>query len=578
MDGVRTAPEPPRASIFALSVLLLVVLVAPWAMGAVSPVAVRLLTLLSLVAAAGTLLLQTRRGAARPSLPAWPLVAIAFLGAMQLVPWPQVVLRILAPGPARAWFPADPTVAAALGSVWRPISVAPDATAVGLGLWIGLVALAYLAAPAASSSRGAPIAAVAVAFSGAALSVYAIVARTVFGPLLYGRFPVPTVMPFGPFVSKNHFAGYVAMAAVLTLGLALHVVDREGGRGSALSWTESPRAYRVLLALSAALVMVVAVFTSLSRGGLVSLAAGVVTLVALRLGGSGSVVKTVVPLVATALVLIVLLPSDVQRRLGTLVDAPRDMASSFRLQTWRDSTQVVASSPWIGYGMGTFVDALPPFKSANGGLRIEHAENDYLEWLVETGLIGVVLGGFVFVGLFRAARRRLDYSARGRPRALATGALAGSVVLLVQSCVDFTTHIPSNAALFLLAVAMTCEMGPIRITRIATFATGLALLGATAWAWPIPSAPPPTPRGDALAAATIADPVARGLRLSRAEHALMVSLQRRPADAEAWFLMGWVRAAQGRRAEGAALAAHAARLDPQRRPLVDAAAKLRAAP
>ena len=113
--------------------------------------------------------------------------------------------------------------------------------------------LASLAAPAFSRTRLTAAAVTAVAAGGFLLSAYAIFARARFGTLLYGRITVPTVAPFGPFVSKNHFAGYVVMAALLTAGLALGLADSARGRGR--DWTTSSRAGVVVLAMVAAVAM-----------------------------------------------------------------------------------------------------------------------------------------------------------------------------------------------------------------------------------------------------------------------------------------------------------------------------------
>ena len=65
-----------------------------------------------------------------------------------------------------------------------------------------------------------------------------------------------------------------------------------------------------------------------------------------------------------------------------------------------------------------------------------------------------------------------------------------------------------------------------------------------------------------------------GLRLGQAEGELRTALRDRPADAEAWVWLGWVRRAQGSAPEGAALARHGASLDPRREALRVAAARI----
>ena len=93
---------------------------------------------------------------------------------------------------------------------------------------------------------------------------------------------MPTTAPFGPFVSKNHFAGWSEMAALLAAGLALGLADDARRRGR--DWTAGTRAAGVILAVVASLAMALASLASLSRGGTLALAAGACCLLALRLG------------------------------------------------------------------------------------------------------------------------------------------------------------------------------------------------------------------------------------------------------------------------------------------------------
>ena len=153
-----------------------------------------------------------RGGVALPAVPLWPLAGFLALALLQLVPLPDPLHALLAPGSHAVWHPAAPEAAAVLGTAPRPVSVDPDSTLRGVALTGGLALLALLAAPAFSRPGRAVRAVAVVAAGGFALSAYAIFARARFGALLYGTIAVPTVSPFGPFVSKNHFAGWVAMA------------------------------------------------------------------------------------------------------------------------------------------------------------------------------------------------------------------------------------------------------------------------------------------------------------------------------------------------------------------------------
>jgi O-antigen ligase len=516
-----------------------------------------------------------RGGPPLPDVPLWPLLAFAALGLLQLVPLPSAVHALLAPGSHAVWHPAEGAAAATLGDGAFPVSLDPDTTLRSVSLVVGLGLLAYLAAPSLARPGPAVAAVATVAGGGFLLSAYAIFARSRFGALLYGRFEVPTVAPFGPFVNKNHFAGYVVMAALLAAGLAVGLADSARGRNR--DWTASSRAGGVVLAMVAALAMALAALASLSRGGGIALVAGgacfLVLLLLRRRPGvpRGGLLPSLVLAGVLGLVLVAVVPPETHSRLRTLAGA------SFRLDTWRDGTRLALSSPAVGTGLGAFHDAYPRFKRGHGLIRVEHAENDYVETLAESGLVGL---GLVLTGaalLLGAAGR--GTGARGDPvvRGVGLGALAGLAALAVHSLVDFSLRIPSNAALAAVLVAAAAGSVGVRPRTLsrplaATVAvTALALLVAVA---ALPSEPWLDAREETRLATTAATPEARALRLERANGALRRLLLRRPAHAESWLMLAGVRAAAGDPESGAALARHALSLDPERPVLHEAAAPL----
>src|SRR5258708_1933559 len=267
----RESPAAPTA----LAVLVFLTVTSPWPFGSAHPLAILTIALVALVPVLGVPATGAWRGhLLLASLPIWPLSSVLALAAVQLGPLAPSLHAVLAPGSLAIWHPAEPAAAALLGPVWQPISIDPESTLRWLAFTFGLAALAVLAAPALGERRFALRATLVVAGGGLAVALYGIVARTLFGNLLYGAVPVPTVSPFGPFVSKNHFAGYVEMAALLAFGLAIGLADTARRSSSPLGWVESRRAGRVVLAGGAAAAMGLAVLVSLSRGGGVGLAPG----------------------------------------------------------------------------------------------------------------------------------------------------------------------------------------------------------------------------------------------------------------------------------------------------------------
>jgi len=559
---VRAPAEPGLPSSLALAVLVAIAVLAPWAFGAVLPGALLGVTALALVTSALALAAGAWRGGVPlPAVPLWPLVGFLGLALLQLVPLPGPALALLAPGSHAVWHPNEPAVAAVLGTAWRPVSVDPDTTLRGVALTGGLALLALLAAPALARGGAATRAAAVVAAGGFLLSAYAIFARARFGPLLYGTIPVPTVSPFGPFVSKNHFAGWVAMAALIAAGLSLGLAD--GGRGHGRDWTRGPRALGVVLSLVAVLAMALAVFASLSRGGAIALASGMACLVGLRSRRTRARGLTLSLALAggLGLSLVALVPPDAQQRLRSLT------GSSFRAEAWRDSLRLAVASPLLGHGLGAFHDAFPRFKRSLGDIRVEHAENDYLETLAETGAPGLVAAVAGLVLLLRAAGRGIGSAGERTVRGLGAGAVAALAALAVHSVVDFNLRIPSNAALaaFVAATAAGAAGGRCRVLpRAAAAALAAASVAALLAAAALPDRPWLAARREVVEAASAASPDVRHLRVERAGIALARLLARRPAHAESWLLLGDARAALGDVAGGVSLARHALWLDPGR--------------
>ncbi len=563
----------------ALLVLVALVLLSPWPFGSASATASLTVTVVALLSSLALVMGLARRGRPSPCPRIiWPSLAFVTLGMAQLVPLPRGFHEALAPGSAKVWYPAEPAAAGTLGPGPHPVSIYPRATRRAVALTVGLLGLALLAGPALAGRRAAVVSVLFVGGGALVLTVYALVARVSFGNRLYGTLVVPTVAPFGPFVSKNHFAGYVEMACLLVLGLAVGWASETRPERGVMAWIESRRAGRVMLAFGAATVLAIGVLVSLSRGGALSLLGGMLVFLFLalrvRTGPARrlSLISTLGALAVFAFSLLLLLPARGRERLQALPLAADEVAGAFRLRVWRDALPLVGASPLVGSGLGAFGDAFPRFKSANGELRVDNAENDYLQVLAETGWLGLAA---VAAGLILAVRD-LVAGLRAQPdrvlRGLGLGALGGLAAIAAHSAFDFNLRIPSNAlmAVFLLALA-TGTSGLPRAApsrTLAAWAGGLAVALALLAPDPrlAPSAPIVWPTG------------LGGLRLARVEETLRRSLKGRPADAESWVALGWLRSLQGSPREGEALARYGASLDPRRQTLVEAAAVIAGGP
>jgi O-antigen ligase len=280
----------------------------------------------------------------------------------------------------------------------------------------------------------------ALAVFGAILAVFAMIQDVSATKAIYWTFEPSGIAAqiYGPFVNRNHYAGLMEMLAPLPFLLCL-----------------SHRPERRLPLLGAGLLMALSVFLCRSRGGMAALGAELIFIAVFlsRIRHRAKSFAAIGVIVAVLAVLIVWVGSD------PVVHRLTDMKDANRVAIFKDTLHMWWSRPIIGYGSGTFALVYPTFQSFVVDSVINHAHNDYLELLSETGLIGTGLVLWFLALAYRRTSKRLSPGSRSSDSASLIAVLAGISGLLIHSLVDFNFHIPSNAALFLVmcAIAVTAS-------------------------------------------------------------------------------------------------------------------------
>jgi O-antigen ligase len=454
-----------------------------------------------------------------------------------------------------------------------------------LALWCPLAG--WLALRATSGGRRGSTVAAVVAGCGLLQAVFGLVQASVSPHAIYGHSTPWMTSSFGSFMNHNHFAGYVGLGALLSLGLAADRARRDQEvSGRALLWA------------GAAALITLAHLASRSRGGLLGLGAGLVAFVLLRTQRP-SLRRGALVLVGVAALLgaaYMVLPAAARERvMGTTTDG----SAVYRLRLSAASLRLAAAHPVTGAGLGSFEDAVTAHKTGDGDVRSAHAENDVLEFVAESGLLGLALLALAVLRIAAGAGRD------PRSSALAAAAVAAAVGLGVHSLCDFNLRVPATALALaaVLAVASprpTDATAPGRAARalipvvlaalglVATLASVAALEAARAARLADPLA-----RASALTRALEWNPLAtatrreraralvaaasgslREARLARAAEDYRAVLDGRPGWAEAWYELAWVELARGEREAARRAVEHAGELDPGSVPLAAARAAL----
>jgi O-antigen ligase len=276
---------------------------------------------------------------------------------------------------------------------------------------------------------------------GFAVSVFGILQHLTFnGKLYWFREMHYGGIPFGPYVNRNHFAGFAELFIPMALvPLMLGKVRRE----------------RWLIVGLFAVVSIGSLFLAASRGGIVSLAVEVVVVVmwmSLRRVGPKQMLGGAAVLIAALLMVSWLGVKEIAQRFSGM--KAMEVSSGKRASMRRDTWRIFVDHPWMGTGLGTLQIVFPPYETLYDGRIVNHAHNDYLEALAETGIAGGLCCALYLGLLLFHSSRQLSGGNGSFAAVLNLSGLVACSGFLVHSLVDFNLRIPANAQLFFLVATL----------------------------------------------------------------------------------------------------------------------------
>jgi O-antigen ligase len=236
----------------------------------------------------------------------------------------------------------------------------------------------------------------------------------------------------GTFNQPNDLGAFSAMILLIAVGMAVGARSGWSRLGSAL----------------AALVSLAALGLSLSRGGWIGTALGLL-LLTIGVPQIRRVAFSIMlpALLVTAVVLAALLPSAppqveiVAERFQTLTNADLGPYDA-RPAIWREAIREIREDPWTGLGPGSFPTASTRSQSLAVSVNASHAHDVLLTVGAEAGLIAVfLLIGFT-IALGRAGFRTVRGLRDPKDQAVVAAIGAGMACQIGQGLVDYNLRNP----------------------------------------------------------------------------------------------------------------------------------------
>ncbi|MBW2576219.1 MAG: O-antigen ligase family protein [Deltaproteobacteria bacterium] len=301
------------------------------------------------------------------------------------------------------------------------------------------------------------------------LAVTAILQGFTSGNKIYWFYETPGSF-FGPYFNNNHYAGLMEMIFPVIFALFLFYkpsVSYPSIREKIVEFFSQIRTSEHILLGFSSLLVAVSVFLSLSRGGIISLCISggfCFLLVTLKQGTLRSSGITVVLLVCLLLISVGWFGwKPIFKEFENIRNDKGEITEN-RPIYWKDSVTAFKDFPITGTGMGTFGNIYPKYQSKSFGRRLTHAHNDYLEFLVNGGIVGFLLFfGIPLTIIWKSykvvVKRREAYSIY-----ISIGSICGILAILLHSITDFNLQIGANGLylFFLCGLAVSASHTRLR--------------------------------------------------------------------------------------------------------------------
>jgi len=416
-----------------------------------------------------------------------PLLLFLAYILLQVLPVPPQFIKILSPSTYEIYkgslLVADP-------SAWIPLSVNPKATLAEFFRFSSYAALYIVTVQLMTRKELLKRTVFIIVICASFISFFGIIQHLVSNNKIYWfRELTQGGVPFGPYVNRNHYAGFMGMLFPLVIGLFLfhkpHVSYTSLREKIAELFNLEETNIYLLLGFSAILIGT-SVFLSLSRSGIISLSVSMMFFGFMLLGQDIHRRRAMIIIIVCTLIALSVGWfgwGPIIERFKELYPVEGDI-SEFRPIIWNDSRQLLKDFLLTGAGFGSYISIYPLYKSLPVELVVDHAHNDYIELLSNGGVIAFFLSTWfitaVVIKSFKVYRKRHELLSLY----LVIGSVTGILSILLHSFTDFNLSIGANGLyfFFLLGLVVSASHTRLREGINRTYLKRIRLSGGCAFA------------------------------------------------------------------------------------------------
>ena len=235
---------------------------------------------------------------------------------------------------------------------------------------------------------------------------------------------------FSVFGNPNILAEYLIMIIPISISLFWY----------------SRKAHKKAIFLGTSLILILALVLTLSRGGWIGFAFGILIFIILI---EKRLLLSAIPL---ALGGVYFLPQSILNRILSIGNL-RDSSNAYRIRMWDITLDIIRDNWLVGVGFG-YIPFKYTFETYIRTMPVYHSHNTYLQVTSEMGILGLIVFLALIFIIYKYSIKRLIKGEDRYIRTMAVGVLAGLAALLGHGLVESVLYLPRIIITFWTLVAL----------------------------------------------------------------------------------------------------------------------------